>query len=58
LDLAKGQLDPERLSLVTKDALKKGLVTKQELLHVLAGIPETIVPAMQVTLQLAVREES
>jgi predicted transcriptional regulator of viral defense system len=57
LDLAQGQLDPERLSLVTKDAIKKGLVTKKDLLHVLAEIPETIDPDMQVTLQLAVRED-
>ncbi len=57
LDLAKGQLDPERLSLVTKDALQKGLVTRKETLHVLAGMPENIDPAAQVTLQLAVRDD-
>jgi predicted transcriptional regulator of viral defense system len=57
LDLMQGQLDPERLSLVTKDALQKGLVTRKEILHVLAEMPEKIDPATQVTLQLAVRED-
>ena len=56
LDLSQGQLDPERLSLVTKDALQKGLVTKKEILDVLTEMPETIDSAAQVTLQLAVGE--
>ncbi|MBA3964583.1 MAG: hypothetical protein H0X47_02205 [Nitrospirales bacterium] len=57
LDLIQGQLDPERLSLVTKDALQKGLVTRNEIFHLLADMPEKINPAIQVTLQLAVRED-
>lgn len=56
LDLIQGQLDPERLSLVTKDALQKGLVTRKEILQVLADMSEKINPATQVTLQLVVRE--
>ena len=55
LDLAQGQLDPERLGLVTREALQKGLVTGKEILIVLADMPKTIDPATQVTLQLAVR---
>jgi predicted transcriptional regulator of viral defense system len=57
LDLAQGQLDPERLSLVTHDTLQKGLVTRKEILHVLAEMSEKFDPATQVTLQLAVRED-
>ncbi len=57
LDLTQGQLDPERLSLVTKDALQKGLVTRKEILHVLAEMPENIDQAAQITLQLAVRDD-
>lgn len=57
LDLAQGQLDPERLSLVTKDALQKGLVTEKGILQALAETQEKIDQATQVTLQLAVRED-
>lgn len=57
LDLAQDQLDPERLTLVTRDAIKKGLVRGRVLLNILAKTPKELDPATQVTLQLAVREE-
>jgi len=56
LDLARGHLDPERLTAVVKDAVRKGLVEKKSLLDILAGMPEGIPPATQATLQLAIRE--
>lgn len=56
MDLAKSLLDPERLSVVVKDAVQKGLVTKKQLLYVLSKVPEGIDPSTQVTLQLAIRE--
>ena len=57
LDLAQAHLDPERLSLVTKDALKKGLVTAKAILEVLATMPKNLDLTAQIALQLAVREE-
>lgn len=57
LDLARADLDPERLSAVVKAAIKEGLLDRRKLLAVLAEMPEDIDPATQVTLQLAVREE-
>ena len=56
MDLAKSLLDPERLSAVVKDAVQKGLVTKNQLLSVLMNVPPGIDPSTQVTLQLAIRE--
>ena len=56
LDLARAPLDLERLSVVTRDALRKGLVQKRDLLTVLADMPEGIDPATQVVLQLTVKE--
>ena len=56
LDLARSHLDDERLSAATRDAITKGLVTRKELLEVLAKTPKDIDPAAQATLQLAVRE--
>ena len=56
LDLARGHTDPERLTAVVKDAIKKGLVEKKALLDTLAKIPKDIDPSTQVTLQLAIRE--
>ncbi|MEE8176502.1 MAG: type IV toxin-antitoxin system AbiEi family antitoxin domain-containing protein [Acidobacteriota bacterium] len=55
LDLAREHLDPERLTAVTRDALKKGLIDRKALLDYLARMPKQIDPATQVTLQLAVR---
>jgi predicted transcriptional regulator of viral defense system len=55
-DLAQGKLDPERLRLVTQDAIKKGLVVGKEILTILAKMPKKIDPSTQVTMQLAVRE--
>ena len=55
LDLASEHLDPERLTAVTRDALKKGLIDRKALLDYLARMPKQIDPATQVTLQLAVR---
>jgi len=56
LDLAREHLDLERLTAVTKDALKKGLIDRKALLAYLGKIPRAIDPTTQVTLQLAVRE--
>jgi len=56
LDLAKEHLDPEGLTLVVKDALRKGLVDRKALLSVLEKVPKWLDPATQVTLQLALRE--
>lgn len=55
-DLAKARLDPERLSAVVKDAVRKGLIRSRELLEVLSKMPEGIDPSTQATLQLAARE--
>ena len=56
LDLARSHLDDERLSAVAKDAIKKGLVTRKELLEALAKMPEGVDPTAQATLQIAARE--
>lgn len=56
LDLARSHLDDERLSAVAKDAIKKGLMSRKELLEALARMPEDIDPSTQATLQIAVRE--
>ncbi len=56
LDLAQERLDPERLTAVVKDAIRKGLVEKKRLLDNLAQMPKGIDPSTQVTLQLAIRE--
>ena len=56
LDLARSHLDDERLTAVTKDAIQKGLVSRQELLNALAAVPKDIDPATQATLQIAARE--
>ncbi len=54
MDLAKARLDPERLSAVVKDAVRKGLIRSRELLAVLSKMPKGIDPSTQATLQLAV----
>ncbi len=56
LDLARAHLDPERLTAVVTDAIRKGLVEKKALLDILAGMPKDIDPSTQATLQLAIRE--
>jgi predicted transcriptional regulator of viral defense system len=56
LDLARARLDPERLTAVVRDAVRKGLVEKQSLLDILAGMPKDIDPSTQTTLHLAIRE--
>jgi predicted transcriptional regulator of viral defense system len=56
LDLARSHLDDERLSAVVKDAIKKGLVGRKELLEALAKLPAGIDPASQAILQIAARE--
>ena len=56
LDLARGHTDPERLTAVVNDAIKKGLLRKESLLNALAKMPKDIDPSAQVTLELAVRE--
>ena len=55
LDLARSHLDDERLSAVAKDAIKKGLVSRKDLLEALSDVPEDIDPPTQATLQLATR---
>jgi predicted nucleotidyltransferase len=57
LDLARSHLDDERLSAVTKDAIQRGLVTRNTLLEALAKMPTGIDPSTQATLQLAIREK-
>lgn len=56
LDLAREHLDPERLTAVVKDAIRKGLVEKKTILYILSQMPKGIDPSTQVTLQLAIRE--
>ena len=56
LDLARSHLDDERLTAVTRDAIQKGLVSRQDLFNALADIPKDIDPATQATLQMAARE--
>lgn len=56
LDLTRSHLDEERLTAVAKDAIKKGLITRSELLDLLAKFPADIDPASQAILQLAARE--
>jgi predicted transcriptional regulator of viral defense system len=56
LDLARANLDDERLSAVTKDAIRKGLVSKKDLLDVMAKMPDDIAPSTQATLQVAIKE--
>jgi len=56
LDLARSHLDDERLNAVTKDAIQRGLVSRGQLLNVLAASPNDIDPPTQATLQIAVRE--
>jgi len=55
LDLARAHLDDERLSAVTRDAIHKGLVSRNDLLAALSGMPEDMMPSSQATLQLAIR---
>jgi predicted transcriptional regulator of viral defense system len=56
LDLARSHLDDERLSAVARDAIKKGLVSRKELLEALAKLPTCVDPPSQATLQIAARE--
>ena len=56
LDLARSHLDGERLAAVTRDAIQKGLVSREQLLNALATIPKDIDPSTQATLQIAARE--
>lgn len=58
LDLAQQHLDPERLTVVVKDAVHKGLVDRKVLLSILEKAPKWLDPSTQVTLQLASREPS
>jgi len=57
LDLAQRHLDPERLTIVVKDAVRKGLVDRKALLSILEKAPKWLDPTTQVTLQLALREK-
>jgi len=56
LDLARRHLDPERLTAVVKDAVRKGLLDRRALLSMLDKNPPGLDVPTQVTLQLAVRE--
>src|SRR4030095_822047 len=53
LDLARTQLDNERLSAVTQGAIQKGLLLRRELLETLTKMPKDIDPSTQATLQIA-----
>lgn len=53
LDLAGAHLDPERLSVLTQDAIRRGLLSKKELIEALAKLPEGVDPSTQAALQLA-----
>jgi predicted transcriptional regulator of viral defense system len=55
LDLAEARLDPDQLTAIVKDALRKGLLDRRAILDVLATIPKRIDPSTNVTIQLAVR---
>jgi predicted transcriptional regulator of viral defense system len=55
-DLARVRLDDERLTAVTRDAIKKGLLDRRELLEALAKAPKNISPSAQAILQIAARE--
>ncbi|MEX0802495.1 MAG: nucleotidyltransferase domain-containing protein [Candidatus Binatia bacterium] len=57
LDLARSHLDDERLTTVAKDSIRKGLLSRKELLQELAKIEEGIDPIAQTTLRLAARVE-
>lgn len=56
LDMARQHLDPERLTAVVKDAVRKGLLDRRVLLSVLDKNPPDLDVPTQVTLHLAVRE--
>lgn len=56
LDLARSHLDEERLSAVARDAIRKGLVSRKEMLDALAKMPEGLDPSSQAILQIAARE--
>ena len=58
LDLAQQHLEPEWLTGVVKDAVRKGLVDRKALLSILEKAPQWLDPSTQVTLQLALRESS
>ena len=58
LDLARQTLEPERLTVVVKDAVHKGLVNRKALLSILEKAPKWLKPTTQVTLQLALRGSS
>jgi predicted nucleotidyltransferase len=56
MDLARSHLDDERLSAIAKDAIRKGLVSRKEMLEAVSKMPEGVDPSAQATLQLASRE--
>ncbi|MEK6776021.1 MAG: type IV toxin-antitoxin system AbiEi family antitoxin domain-containing protein [bacterium] len=58
LDLAQQHLDPERLTIVVKDAIHNGMVDRKALLSILERAPKWLDPSTQVTLQLAIKEPS
>ena len=53
LDLARSHLDDERLTAVTQDAIRKGLLNRSELLEALAKLPKGVDASSQATLQIA-----
>jgi len=58
LDLARQHAEPDQLAVVVKDAVRKGLVNRQALLSILGKAPKWLEPTTQVTLQLALRDQS
>jgi predicted nucleotidyltransferase len=52
MDLARINLEPERLSAVVRDALQKGLIRRREMNAVLSQMPKGIEALTQVSLQV------
>ena len=58
LDLARSHIDDERLAAVARDAIRKGLASRGEILDALATMPKGIDAKAQTTLRLAARAEA
>lgn len=57
-DLTLSHIDPERLSAIVKDAVRKGLVERRELSALSSKLSEKTTRSTQATLELAISEES
>ena len=58
LDLARSHIDDQRLAAVARDAIRKGLASRGEILDALATMPKGIDATAQTTLRLAARAEA